>query len=360
MGFDLETLEPTYRLTLGIPGSSFAVRISRRLGLPQTLIDRAVEVLEGEDHHSVDEVLATLEDQLQELHAERNRLEQARLHAEQQKRKFEKKYHALLDKERESIHAETRRLKEQLRQARDLIRDKIKELQQANVVDRSSRISQKELSEFQEELQGVEKTIEKAGERTRPAQVGPSGLAAVPADEIEEGMKVFVRSFNRVGTVIQYGERDSRALVQLGVLKATVEVDDLFYPSEAQRRSHAGGRADSGRRGGRAAGSKAAPATQEPTRDEELAIPQTADNTVDLRGLRVDEALEKLDLFLDHAYLSNRAGVHIIHGHGSGALKRAVRGHLVGSTYVDEFRPGDRHEGGDGVTVAAITQNATR
>jgi DNA mismatch repair protein MutS2 len=353
MGFDVESLEPTYRLTLGIPGSSFAVRIARRLGLPQKLVDRAIEVLEGEEHHSVDEVLASLEDQLGELRSERNRLEQERRHAEQQKQKFQKKYRELRDKERESVHEETGRLKKQLREARGLIRDKIKQVQRAKKVERADDLTQKELTQIQQELDGAEEAIAEADDKTRPPQAGPEGLARVAEDELEEGLDVFVRSFNRTGSVLEYDAGDDQALVQIGALKANVDLDDLYYPSEQQRRRHS------------RAGTSTPPSSehrQEASgdRDQKLAIPQTGDNTVDLRGLRVDEALEKVDMFLDHAFLKGRAGVHIIHGHGTGALKRAVRGYLVDSPYVGDFRPGERGEGGDGVTVASLAADAER
>lgn len=346
MGFNLESLEPTYRLTLGVPGSSFAVRISRRLGFPEALIDRAVEVLEGEDHHTVDEVLATLEDQLHQVHAERNRMEQARRHAEQQKRKFERKYQALLEKERGAIHQESRELREQLRQARELVREQMRALKKSGVADRSSRLNQKELAAIQKKLEGADKKVSKAREKTRPLKVGARGLARVPADEIREGMQVFVSSFNRVGALLQYAEGDPKALVQLGVLKASVDLDELYYPSEAQRQ----------KQGGKGAKSRASRRDEEPapSPDAGLNIPQTSENTVDLRGCRVDEAIEQLDLFLDHAYLTSQPGVFIIHGHGTGALKRAVRGHMLESRYIGEFRRGERHEGGDGVTVAQI------
>ena len=84
---------------------------------------------------------------------------------------------------------------------------------------------------------------------------------------------------------------------------------------------------------------------------EDLRAVDTAENT---------EALEKVELFLDQTFLKNRAGVHIIHGHGTGALKRAVRGYLVDSPYVDDFRPGDKGEGGDGVTVAVLAERIQR
>lgn len=359
MGFDLETLSPTYRLTLGIPGSSFALRISRRLGLPQPLIDRAMQVLDGQQHHHVDEVLATLEEQLSGLDAERNRLEHARREAQQKKRRFEKKYQDLLEKERGAIHADARALKKELHQARELIRQQIKALQQASVGGGAARLDQKQLSEFQDKLRDTEAVIDRANERTRPAKVSPSGYIEVPADEVEEGLEIYVHSFNRMGTVMAFDARSRRVQVQLGVLKVTVDLDDLFYPSEAQRQAHLRGESPGktgrgARSGGGAEPAQAPHESHSGAPGEDLAIPQVPDNTVDLRGLRVDSGLEKLDLFLDHAYARGEVGVHIIHGHGTGALKRAVRGHLIDSRYVKEFRRGARNEGGDGVTVAVL------
>jgi DNA mismatch repair protein MutS2 len=83
-------------------------------------------------------------------------------------------------------------------------------------------------------------------------------------------------------------------------------------------------------------------------------LPRTSDNTVDLRGMRVEEAVDRVEMFLDSALLQGIDGVYIIHGHGTGALKRGVRGYLTGSRYVRDFRPGNRDEGGDGVTVAYL------
>jgi DNA mismatch repair protein MutS2 len=342
MGFDLDELEPTYQLTLGIPGSSFAVRIASRLGFPQKLVDRSLEILEGEDHHSVDEVLASLEDQLGELRSEQRRLEQERRHAEKSKEKFQDKYQKLREKERGMVHDETRELRKKLSEARELIREKIKEVKLAGRVEKGRELTQAELNEIQDELKDAEETVEQARDRSKPPESTPEGLVRVDPDDLQVGQRVYVRSFNREGDVIDAD--DEQARVQVGALKASVDLEDLFYASEKERQKQSKSTSKTRREA-------------EPTREprSSLSVPQLDANTVDLRGLHVDEALEKLEMFLDTAFLENRAGVHIIHGHGTGALKRAVRGYLVDSRYVDDFRPGERGEGGDGVTVAAVT-----
>ncbi|MFW5965983.1 MAG: endonuclease MutS2 [Persicimonas sp.] len=350
MGFDVDAMEPTFRLTLGVPGSSFAVRIARRLGFPEALVERALEVLEGEEHHSVEKVLSSLEEQLNELRDERERLEEERRLASRRKERYEEKYREIREAERESVHEETRQLKEKLREARSLIREKIKEVQASKRVERGSKMSQRELTEMQHDLEEAEDAVEDAGEKTKPTRAAPTGLVQIDPAELEEDMEVFVESFNRTGSILEFDADDKEALVQIGALKATVDADELYFPSEEKRRSHErGGSTTSDKRGG----------DRTPTHedDKKLAIPQTGDNTVDLRGLRVDEALDQLESFLDQAFLQNRAGVHVIHGHGTGALKRAVRGYLVDSPYADDFRPGDKHEGGDGVTVVALADD---
>ena len=152
--------------------------------------------------------------------------------------------------------------------------------------------------------------------------------------------------------MVEYEEDALEAMVQVGALKMRIPVTDLYFTSEAARREHTSGKSSSrvsNRSRGRSQGSNA----QDQGADAGL-LPQTSDNTVDLRGMRVDEALEKVELFLDAVYAANLGGAYIIHGHGTGALKRAVRGWLPTSNYVKEFRRGERTEGGDGVTVAFL------
>lgn len=349
VGFDIETLTPSYQLTIGVPGSSFAVRIAERLGLPDKIVERARQVLEGQDHHSVEEVLARLEDQMNELQKEQKRLQHTRHEAERAHQKFKDKYASLLTAERESIFAETRKVREQLRQARGLIRDKVKELQAAQVVERQD-MTRQDLQRMRDELQGSEQLLEQADAYTKPAEASLEGRVRVQPGELEEGMRVYSASFKRDGSVHKYSAGDDQAIVQIGAMKASVAVSSLYYATEAARKAHLRGRvAASGRRD--AAGNVADVAGSAETT---MLLPQTSDNACDLRGMRADEALEKMELFLDAAYLRNLGGVYIIHGHGTGALKRAVRGELPLSPYVREFRRGEHDEGGDGVTIAFL------
>ena len=347
MGFDLETLSPTYEMTMGIPGRSYAVRIASRLGLDESVIERTRAILEGQDHQDVEEVLVGLETQVQQLEEEKQRLREARQEAERREERFRKKHQKLLEKDRKDLFEETRELREQLREARDLIRKRLKDLQSERTVERGD-LSHRDLHEMQERLQDAESTLEETREQTRPPEPGPEGLVHVDPADLQVGINVYCRPFKREGEVIAVDDSSEEVRVQLGDLKATVAFEDLFHSSESSRRDHHRGRSKSARAqqpsGGRSTG------------EDGGLLPQTSDNSVDLRGLRVDEALERVDLFLDSAYLNDVHAVYIIHGHGTGALKRAVRGHLPQSRYVKRFRRGERGEGGDGVTIAFLKQ----
>ncbi len=349
MGFDLESLSPTYQMTLGVPGSSFAVRIAHRLGLQESILNRAEEILEGQEHHGVDQVLEGLEDQVRELESEKARLETARRQAEKRSEKFHRKYRALLDKDRASIFEETRTLRKELREARETIREQLKTLRKEKTVE-AGDMSQADLQAMQERLREAEGSVAKAREKTRPPQATKSGLVAVAPDELEVGMVVYVGSFKRQGEVRLVDEDAGQVQGQIGDLKVTVGFDDVYHGDEEKRRAHATGKAHQGSGSGNGGASREA--------GEAMLLPQTSENSVDLRGMRVDEALEKVDLFLDQAYLQDLGGVYLIHGHGTGALKRAVRGHLPQSRYVDRFRRGERGEGGDGVTIAFLRREA--
>ena len=352
MGFDLEQLAPTYRVIYGLPGSSYALRIASRLGFPEGVIDRAKSVLDGEEHQSVEEILSSLEDKRAEMEKEMRRLEHARVEAESARARFKKKYDRLLSQEKELVHEQTRKLKQELDKARGLIKRRIAELQQLGA---SNQGAQQELERMREELKQLEPTIEQAVDFTKAPRTGPKGLVQVELRDIEEGLEIYAHTFKRKGVVVDYTLGASYAQTQMGALKVKIPVEDLYYPSEGARRAHQRGgtkRVDT-RRASRP------PADEESSSsivEEATArlLPQMSDNTVDLRGMRVDEALEKLDLFLDAVYGANLSGAYIIHGHGTGALKRAVRAELPSSGYISEFRPGTRHEGGDGVTIAFL------
>jgi DNA mismatch repair protein MutS2 len=355
MGFDIDTLSPTYELTLGFPGNSFAIRIASQLGFPEHLVEKATDIIESEEHQDVNEVISSLEEQIDDLEREKSRLQEERNRAKETEQKYKDKLKELRTEEEQMVHEETQRLKEQLKEARRLVKDKIKEIQQAQQVEDQSQISHSQLTDIQQELEGAEETLEKSDETINPPEPNDEGLVPIAAENIEVDLELFVRPFGRKGEVVDIERDNEEATLQLGPMKADVAFDELFYPSEAARRSHRRGTATSDDSKSSMQQNNASEPEQENS-SPDGAIPQSEDNTLDLRGLRVEEALDRLESFLDSQFLGSQNGVHIIHGHGTGALKRAVRGRCMDSPYVHDFRPGDPEEGGDGVTVITLAE----
>lgn len=350
MGFSIESLSPTYQVTYGLPGSSYALRIAQRLGFPTLIIDRAKRILDGQEHQSVEEILNALEDKRRDMEAEQRRLSHERRQAEQTRQKFQSKYDKLIAREKDLLHDQSRRLKKDLDRAQTLIRDQIKALRDEST---KSTATQSDLERVRQSMAPAQEIIERVSDFAKPVDPGPKGLIQVPRAELSDGLNVYVHSFKRTGTIQgdQHNQKDVRVL--LGNLKVTVPANELFYPHEAARQEHVRGATPESNRRHQQQQPQHQP--QAAAHDPELLLPQNTHNTCDLRGMHVDSALEKLELFLDSASLSNQnSGLYVIHGHGTGVLKRAVRAELPNSSYVRSFRRGEHGEGGDGVTIVFL------
>ncbi len=331
MGFDIDSLEPTYQVIMGLPGSSYALRIARRLGLNSDVIDRATTLLEDGGGRSLDQILANLEGQVEELNRERSRYERERADAQKLKTRYEAQLKKVTQREKDIVTDEALELKAQLVQAREILRSKIVELTSA-----AKPVTHKDVDRIQRHVKEAEDKVNKVREQVDKVEATDTGHAIIQPADLEEGMDVFIPKFGKKGVLVEYEDGAKDAMVQLGVMKTTVSVSELCYPTETNRRQHAVGKSPA-----------PAPAS------EAVAL-QTSSNTLDLRGMRVDEAVDRVELFLDSAFLNHEVAIFIIHGHGTGALKRAVRDHLGDSRYVRDFRRGERGEGGDGVTVAYL------
>lgn len=334
MGFDVQLMQPTFEMTLGVPGSSFALRIADRLGFPSSIVERARQVLDGEGTLRVDEVLTQLEDQATVLRKEQRHYEQLRKEAEQARIKYQTKFQELRGKERELLHEESRALKRQLDDARNALKNKMKLLRDDQTITR------KDVDEAQRELQKLEKAVETVKDKTRAPTADASGYVRLEPGDVQIGQSVYVASFKRPGIILAPVTSHGEVQVQVGAIKLMAQLNDLYFPSESVRKGRA-----------------SVPTAHTPDAAPiSMILVQTSGNTLDLRGMRVDEAIERTDLFLDAMSMQGEVGAFIIHGHGTGALRRAIRDYLASSNYVREFRRGEREEGGDGVTLAYLRE----
>ena len=322
--FNVDTLAPTYRLVMGIPGKSNAFAISRRLGLPEEIIDRAAARLDAENVRFED-VLTKLDQQRQEMEKDRAEARRLKLEMEQSAGKA-REYRKRLEEERskvvEKAQAEARAIIQEARDASDLALSELKELKKRQDLDwqqvNDGRAEARRLLNEAERSIGGAAQEPEAPPPTRPARAGDT------VELVSMGTRASVLSVNKDGTL----------QLQAGILKITAKQDEVrVVEGETQSQKEV---------------------RRIVQRAQHTLRAAAAPSEIDLRGMMTDEAIAVLDRFLDTAMMGKLESVTIIHGKGTGAVRKAVREHLKRSRYIKSFRPGRYGEGEDGVTVAEL------
>ena len=324
--FNVETLAPTYRLIVGIPGKSNAFAISRRLGLPEEVVQRAAERLDAESVRFED-VLTQLDEQRQEMEREKLRAAQLRLEMEQSAKSVEEHRKKLAqERERavEKAQAEAREIIEQARQASDQVFAELKDMRRQQQKQDNWQAVNDRRAEARRLLNEAERGIGAKAEEELPPPTRPA-VAGDTVELVSMGTKAQVIAVNKDGSL----------QLQAGILKITAKQEEVRVVEDSDSRAK------------KQAGNII-------RRAERTLRTTAASSEVDLRGMMVDEALASLDIFLDNALLGHLESVRIIHGKGTGAVRKAVREHLKHSRYIKSFRPGRYGEGEDGVTVAEL------
>lgn len=319
--FDVATLRPTYRLLIGVPGSSNAFNISQRLGLDKKIIDRAREFVD-KDHVQFEQVLTALDEKQRDYakrHAEVEALQQEitdlRNRLRRDKEELDQKRRDIVNKAQEQAAA-------MLRQARREA--------EAVITDLKAQFSVTSERERQNAITGARKRLQAgmSGLRREDSQENDL-LPPVKASDLEPGAMVFVTTLGQKGSVIAV--TDDQATVQLGIMKVNVPLTNCRLVEETSKNTKVSAK-----------------------RDVNLAKVQQISTEIDLRGLTVSEAEELLDKYLDDAVLGGLNAVRVIHGKGTGALRKGIRSYLASHHHVKDIRFGDIGEGGDGVTVAKL------
>lgn len=338
MGFDLATMSPTFRLAQGVPGSSSALAVARKFGLPGTVIERAERFLSREDVH-FEAVVKRLNDERAALELARADAERRAREAEEVRRALAEELRAAKDREQRSVSKEAETLLGAVRRARE-------ELREAQARLRSKRLDAIAAKEAEIAIDRVAAQVAVGG-ALEPSALGapPPPSAPVVAAELKKGGRIWVARLRAEAEILEVLP-DGALRVQAGPMKLVVDPSEV----RAATRPRDVAPADSEPR-------RRAPPPAKPGADPaglEAAI-QTTENTCDLRGLRTDDALSMAVTFLDRSINDERRVCFLIHGHGTGALKEAIRRELRSSPYVRFFRAGNPGEGGDGVTIAWLT-----
>jgi len=324
--FDIQTLRPTYKLTLGLPGRSNALLIALKLGLPQSIIDSAKAEINPLDLRA-DKLLDDIRKERNRTSREREKLEKARTKLENQTHDLEKRLEKIEDERRETLakaRAEGELEVAVLKQNMDTLKQQLKKAKQPLEA----------IKLIEEKIEKMEEKVETPIERRQTTDHGPSSIVNRQSP-IQLGERVTVRTLNAEGLVTALGESDAE--IQIGTLRVRARLSDLIRRQTA----------DDG------PSQKQMPARQQPS--SVVHRPSSSPGMeVDLRGLMSEDALDKMERYLEQAFLTGLPFVRIIHGKGTGKLRQAVREALRGHEYVNAFEEGGSTEGGEGVTVAKL------
>ena len=320
--FDVETLRPTYRLLIGIPGKSNAFAISGKLGLPSSIIEEAKSLLTEQDE-SFEDLITDLENSRVTIEREREEINQYKAQIEALKQKLEQKQERL-DTNREAI---LRKANEEahaiLREAKEYADTTIKNFYKFGKENISVREMEQERSRLREKMSSVEKNLSAGKPAAAKKKLSPKSL------HIGDSVKVL--SMNLTGTVSTLPDTKGMVFVQMGILRSKVPLSDLQLIDEAVITGPNLNRTGSGK--------------------IKMTKSASVSPEINLLGKTVDEALSELDKYLDDAYLAHLPSVRVVHGKGTGALRKAVHGYLRRLKHVASFHLGEFGEGDSGVTI---------
>ncbi len=324
--FNVETLRPTYRLLIGIPGKSNAFAISRKLGLPDYIIEDAKNHLEEQDE-TFEDLLAHLEENRVTIERERAEIETYKAEIEDLRQKLKAKTERLDERKETLLQNAREEAQKILREAKETADQTIRNINKLGDSAGLTKQLEAERTRLREQLQGVEKSMSLGANAKKPKKaVSPKSL------KVGDGVKVLTMNLN--GTVSTLPNAKGDLYVQMGILRSLVNIKDIELLNEPVVTGPAISKTGSGK--------------------IKMSKSSTISPEINLIGMTVDEALPVLDKYLDDAYLSHLNTVRVVHGRGTGALKAGVHKHLKKLKYVKEFRLGEFGEGDTGVTIVTF------
>ena len=322
--FDVETLSPTYRLLIGLPGKSNAFEISKRLGLQDFIIENAKKFVSGEN--------VEFEEVLAEIERDRRISEENRQEAEKLKKELDElKQEVIKEKQKtESMKEDIiRKAKEEARYILKNAKDESDEIvaNLRNISKEIERDKNKEIQKYQDSIKDKVDILDE--DLTKDLFIVKNNK---PPENLKKGEIVEVLNIEQIGTVLTPPDEDGIVTVQVGIMKVNVDISTLrrVKEDEVEKISRVN------------------------TKSIMKTKARTVKNEVDLRGETLDEAILDLDKYLDDAYIAGLKEVYIIHGKGTGVLREGISQVLKGHKYIKSFRLGKYGEGGSGVTVAQL------
>ncbi len=319
--FNVETLRPTYRLLIGVPGKSNAFAISSRLGLPDYIIEEAKKHI-TQDKESFEDLLANLENSRLTIEKEQAEIEAFKREIEGLKKRLESKQEKI-DQSRDRIIREANEeAREILQNAKELADETIRTFQKAGTSS---------IKDLEKSRRKVNEKISEKNEKLALKAEKPTHKLLKP-NQLRPGDSVKIVSMGLKGSVSSLPDKNGKLFVQCGIIRSQVSLDDLVLLEDDTIQTEKMQRSSSGKL--------------------KMSKSYSISTEINLLGKTVDEALSELDKYLDDAYLAHLPSVRIVHGKGTGALRKAVQGYLRKSRVIKSFRLGEFGEGDAGVTIA--------
>ena len=321
--FNIKTLQPTYKLLIGIPGASNAISVAKNLGLKDDIITNARENYFTEKDNTA-KVLEELQKTQQELSDSKRVIEEKEENVKRLEQSLNDKLNEIKKEKKKTIHIYKKKYETSLDEARDEIKDILKQMRE----EKSEKIARRSFHR----LAGIE-TAMRSNFRKDEDDIAEK-YTPIDWENIKIGDSIMITDLNQEVILLSLPDKNKNVQIQMGQLKTKVKQNKLAVLNKNLIKREA----------------KAKGVYKKDFSIERRSISQT----LDLRGYRCEEALDEIEAYLDKASLVNLSPVYIIHGHGTGALKQVIRDYLMHSPYVAKFRSGENAEGGDGVSVVDI------
>lgn len=319
--FDTNSLKPTYKLLLGIPGLSNAIAISSNLGLKQEIVNKAKSVLTSQKDPSI-LVVEKLQETQQKLSKNLEEAEELKETSLNVKKEYEENLSNIKKDKKKTLKNIKEKFDYELMDAKGEIKAILDELRQ----NKSEKIARRAYARLAKLEQGFREKLDNHTDKQKYLEIDWS--------KVQINDKIMLKELHQSVTVLSLPDKNNYVFVQMGNIKTKIKTDKLAVIDKNY---------------------KEPPKIYTPSSFEKFEYKRlNMSSTLDLRGYKVEDALDSLELYLDKASLANLSPVTIIHGHGTGALKSAVRDFLSTSPYVAKYRTGEDTEGGDGVSIIDI------
>ncbi|MBF1162532.1 MAG: endonuclease MutS2 [[Eubacterium] sulci] len=327
MEFDVETLTPTYRLLIGVPGKSNAFEISKKLGLSESVIERASEHIKHGDME-FENVISSIEDDKRKAAADRLDAESMRAEIEERLKKLEEKEKAISEKRADIIAEAKREARELLRETKSAVKDVQKDLRRLQKSGAHTNLNTGALEKSRRKINEAEDLVSEI-------VVKQVNSEPVSADTLKIGDRVKLLTIGQNGTILSLPDEKGNLMINIGALKVKARLQDLMLINEGKDRKP---QAKSSSKYGSLLRSKSS----------------SVSASINVRGKNLDDALADVEKYLDDVYMAGLDMVSIIHGRGGGILKDGIRQMLKRKKYVDSYGAASYNDGGEGVTVVRM------